>query len=121
MAMVDDDNNIISDSSTGNEVGDDGDGITGDDNDKDDTSCEATTNRRRLLRVATVSPSGESSHSFRCCAVSAKGHHSVFFTPSFGSLSATVQRATKSTKMVGDGITSDVMGSSATGYDNDDW
>ena len=78
MAMVDDDNNIISDSATGNEVGDDGDGVTGDDNDKDDTSCEATTNRRRLLWVATarfivfnVSPSGESSHSFRCCAVSA--------------------------------------------------
>ena len=54
------------------------DGATGDDNDKDDTSCEATTNHHRLLWVATVrfivfnvSPSGESSHSFRCCAVSA--------------------------------------------------
>jgi len=78
MAMVNDDNNIIIDSATGNEVGDDGDGVTGDDNNNDDTSCEATTNCRRLLLVATarfivfnVSPSGESSHSFRCCAVSA--------------------------------------------------
>ena len=55
-----------------------GNGVTGDDNDNDDTSCEATTNRRRLLWVATVcfiafnvSPLVESSHSFRCCAVSA--------------------------------------------------
>jgi len=80
MVMVDDDNNIISDSATGNEVGDDGDGVTvtGDDNVKAGTSCEATTNRCRLLWVATVrfivfnvSPLGESSHSFRCCAVSA--------------------------------------------------
>ena len=78
MAMVDDDNDIISDSATGNKVGNEGDGVTGDDNDNDDTSCEATTNRRHLLWVATVhfivfnvSPSGESSHSFCYCAVSA--------------------------------------------------
>ena len=55
-----------------------GDGATGDDNDNDDTSCEATANHHRLLWVATArfiafnaSPSGESSHSFSCCAVSA--------------------------------------------------
>ena len=76
--MVDNDNNIIGDSATGNEVGDDGDGVTGNNNDNDDTFCEATTNHRRLLWVATVrfivfnvSLLGESSHSFRCCAVSA--------------------------------------------------
>ena len=46
MAMVDDDNKIISDSTTGNKVGNDGDGLTGNNNDNNDTSCEATTNRR---------------------------------------------------------------------------
>ncbi len=78
MAMVDDDNDIIGDSATGNKVGDDGDGVTGNNNDNDDTFCEATTNRRRLLWVATVRfivynvrLLGELSHSFRCCAVSA--------------------------------------------------
>ena len=77
MAMVDDDNDIIGDSATGNEVGNDGDGVTGNNNDNNNTSCEATTNRRPLLWVATVcfivfivSPSVESSHSFCCCAVS---------------------------------------------------
>ena len=43
-------------------------------NDNDDTSCEATTNRCRLLWVATahfivfnISPSGESSHLAMIC------------------------------------------------------
>jgi hypothetical protein len=78
MAMVDDNNDVNGDSTTGNKVGNDSDSAMGNNNDNDDTSCEATTNRRRLLWVATacfivfnVSPSGESSHLFCCCAVSA--------------------------------------------------
>jgi hypothetical protein len=69
---------VNGDSTTGNKVGNDGDSAMSNNNDNDDTSCEATTNRRRLLWVATahfivfnISPLGESSHLFCCCAVSA--------------------------------------------------
>jgi len=76
MAMVDDNNDVNGDSTTGNKVGNDGDSAMSNNNDNDDTSCEATTNRHRLLWVATacfivfnVSPLVESSHLFCCCAV----------------------------------------------------
>ena len=54
MAMVDDNNDVNGDSTTGNKVGNDGVSAMGNNNDNDDTSCEATTNRRRLLWVATA-------------------------------------------------------------------
>ena len=78
MTMVVKNNDVNGNSTTGNKVGNDGDSAMSSNNDYDNTSCEATTNRRRLLWVATahfivfnVSPSGESSHLFCCCAVSA--------------------------------------------------
>jgi hypothetical protein len=77
LAMVDDNNDVNGDSTTGNKVGNVGDSTMSNNNDNDNTSCEATTNRRRLLWVATahfivfnISPPGESSHLFCCCAVS---------------------------------------------------
>ncbi len=78
MALVDDNNDVNGDGTTGNKVGNDGNSAMGNNNNNDDTTCEATTNCRRLLWVATacfivfnVSPSEESSHLFICCAVSA--------------------------------------------------